>query len=276
MNLCLPSYARVNSSEHVFEMTQHEERSKRVQKDERSPGSKAKMGFFIGSSDKQQEDNDMLLYVEDAEVNQTATEPAPVIENEAAENPAELSEIQIIVPRPPTLVPNPTIPEIVIIDDAKSSEIQINVSASSFTVSPSSDRSRARYRCKLCHQIKSGHTCPYKNAGATATPVDDRVPEEPLVGSRTASNRENLSRLAQRVEGDESSDPDWVAPNGNNTPSMRTTPKRSGKRKLTSTTNEREENSTPKRARKTIDYNISHYLKYSVLMQNSVSDEEKP
>lgn len=25
------------------------------------------MGFFIGSSDKQQEDNDMLLYVEDAE-----------------------------------------------------------------------------------------------------------------------------------------------------------------------------------------------------------------
>jgi hypothetical protein len=151
-------------------------------------------------------------------------------------------------------------------------EIQINnASASSFTVSPSSDRSRARYRCKLCHQIKSGHTCPYKNSGATATPVDD-VAEEPLVGSRTASNRENLSRLAQRVDGDESSgklkylnryclpimhnqtkliiDPDWVAPNGNNTPSMRTTPKRSGKRKLTSTTNEREENSTPKRARK--------------------------
>ncbi|XP_046637250.1 uncharacterized protein LOC124315545 [Daphnia pulicaria] len=213
-------------------------------------GSKEKMGFFIGSSDKQQEDNDMLLYVEDAEANQTATEPIPVIENEAAENPAELSETQIIVPRPPTLVPNPTIPEVVIIDDAESIEIQINASASSFTVSPSSDRSRARYRCKLCHQIKSGHTCPYKNSGATAaTPVDD-VAEEPLVGSRTASNRENLSRLAQRVDGDESSDPDWVAPNGNNTPSMRTTPKRSGKRKLTSTTNEREENSTPKRARK--------------------------
>lgn len=88
-----------------------------------------------------------------------------------------------------------------VIEINSSTRFELELSVNDVTISPNNSSTRAAYKCKKCKQIKRGHNCPFKNLNVT---IDD-VLEEPLGGSRAASNRENLSWFAQRVDDDESS-----------------------------------------------------------------------
>ncbi len=64
--------------------------------------------------------------------------------------------------------------------------------------SPSSNK-RGLYKCSKCKAVKKGHKCPVVQGDAVRT-ADSSPP-----CSRAARNIENLTRLAQRVEGDNAS-----------------------------------------------------------------------
>lgn len=63
-------------------------------------------------------------------------------------------------------------------------------------------RNKRTYRCRKCGAIKRGHICPINSSTSSQ---DSSVTEQPSEGlSRAAANRLNLTRLAQRVDGDNS------------------------------------------------------------------------
>lgn len=73
--------------------------------------------------------------------------------------------------------------------DAESSVIVLD--------SDEGNRTKRRQKCRLCGQFRKGHICPFIKSSTNST-----SPRSQTASLRTASNRENLSRLAQKVDGD--------------------------------------------------------------------------
>ncbi|KAK4027039.1 hypothetical protein OUZ56_016059 [Daphnia magna] len=179
------------------------------------------MGFFT-SLRTNPEDDDMPLYADDV----TAEENSVIlIDTDFDEKPANLScETQII-----------SSPSILSGDSSRAGE-RIN---------------KRMYRCRKCGKSKKGHVCLMDSYTSSE---DSVVMDEPSEGSRKASNRQNLTRLAQRVDDDNSSDPDWVASRRIDGSSIRTSPRLLARKRTVSTivteTEEKELQTIPKKARK--------------------------
>ncbi|XP_046640499.1 uncharacterized protein LOC124325967 isoform X1 [Daphnia pulicaria] len=173
------------------------------------------MGYYTVLPGSRPEDNDMILYGENAEDIQTVMNSTPrELENDAGENPAEISEILVIssADLTPISEDNYNINERVV-GIADDDEVQILVRSESripevveiegddevdVIASTSSSPNSSRFwfqTCSKCKQIRRGHKCPFKNSSVTV--VDVR--EKPTGRSSTASKR-------KRVENDESLD----------------------------------------------------------------------
>nr|CAH0106093.1 unnamed protein product [Daphnia galeata] len=124
------------------------------------------MGYYTVFPGNKPEDNCMLLYVKNAEdnINNAATKssiPKKQADDDAGENPAELSDIQIIAP-------TPRIIEVIkmedIDDDAEQSVIETSNSFPSVnfsTISPNNSSSRAAHtNAKNINRSREGTIVP--------------------------------------------------------------------------------------------------------------------
>ncbi|XP_057378747.2 uncharacterized protein LOC130700782 [Daphnia carinata] len=198
------------------------------------------MGFFTALPGNNPEDDDMLLYADDvtAEGNDAVTD----------------------------LTTNKTLECSVILIDTDSNESANLTNETQVISSPSilsGDSSRVgeptkkrMYRCRKCGKSKKGHACPMDS---NTSSEDSVTMDEPREGSRRASNKLNLTRLAQRVDGDDSSDPDWVTSRRIDGSSMRTSPRLvTRKRAISTNIAEIDENIPPKKARKLYECRYCH------------------